>query len=119
MGEFRVVLRGLFPHLPGIGGEVDFIVAVVENTGTLGVKVSYDCGLFVFEEGFIGTHDLGVFLQALLDACAQLNEALDAIGRQKGVAANLLGLLANAVYPASPLDEADLRAWLSCRGQRP
>ena len=41
---------------------------------------------FVLEERLVGADDLGVLLQALADARAQPDDALDAVGRQEGVA---------------------------------
>ena len=61
----------------------------------------------VLEKGFVRADDLGVFLQALPDAGTQADDPFDAIGRQKRVAEDGLGLLADAVHTASPLDQAD------------
>ena len=107
MRQRGIVLRGLLPHLPGVGGKVHFVIAVVEHARAFGVEVANDGGLFVLEEGFVGAHDLGVFLQALLDAGAQLDQALHTLGRQERVAAYLFRLLADAVYPAGALNEPD------------
>ena len=81
---------------------------IVEDAGFFGEEVA-DEGvvLLVLEKGFVGADDLGVFVQALADARAQADEALDAIGGQEGVAEDLLGLLPDAVHAARALDEAD------------
>ena len=63
----------------------------------------------VLEEGLIGANDLGVLLQALADTRTQAKNPLDALGWQEGVDEDLLGLLADAIHPASPLDEANDR----------
>ena len=63
--------------------------------------------LVVLEEGFVRADHLGVLLQALPHAGAQADDALDAVGRQEGVAEDRLGLLADAVDAAGPLDQAD------------
>ena len=63
--------------------------------------------MLVFKERLVGAHHLGVFLQALLNAGAQADQALDTFGRQEGVAANLFGFLADAVNATGTLDEAN------------
>ena len=105
----RVGVAGVFPNLVGERGEVHFVVfRVVEDAGFFGEKVADEVVVFfVLEKGFVGADDLGVFLQALADARAQADEALDAIGGQKRVAENFLRLLADAIHAARALDEAD------------
>ena len=61
----------------------------------------------VLEEGLVGAHHLGVLVQALPHAGAQPDDALHAVGRQEGVAEDLLGLLPDAIHAARPLDQAD------------
>ena len=63
--------------------------------------------LFVLEKGFVRADDFGVFLETLADARAQADEALDALGRQKRVAENFLGFLADTIHAARALNEAD------------
>jgi hypothetical protein len=63
--------------------------------------------LFVFEKGFVRAHDFGVFVEALADARAQADEALDALCRHKRVAQDFLGFLADTVNAAGALNEAD------------
>src|SRR5947209_15831934 len=61
----------------------------------------------VFEEGFVRSDHLGILVESLPNARAQADKTLDAIRRQKRIAQNLLGLLADAIYSTSPLDQAD------------
>ena len=107
--EFRVAVGGVLPDLVGVGGEIDFGVGVaVEDAGLLVVEIEEFLPLaLVLEEGFIGADDLSVLVQALADARAQANDALDAIGGQERVAEDLLGLLADAIHAARALDQAD------------
>ena len=63
----------------------------------------------ILEKGFIGADHLGIGLQALAYTRAQLDDPLDAIGGQKAVAQNLLGLLADPVDAPGALDEPDDR----------
>ena len=98
---------GLFPDLPRIRGQIDFVVRVIQHALLFGVQVADGVGLFVFKKGFIGADDFGVFLQPLANALAQFDQVFHAVGRQKRVAKNLLRLLANAVHPASALNQAN------------
>ena len=61
----------------------------------------------ILKEGLVRADDFGVLLQALPHARAQADDALDAIGRQEGVAEDGVGLLADAVHAAGALDQAD------------
>ena len=63
----------------------------------------------VLEKGFIGTHNLGVLGQALADAGAKPDEALDAFGGQERVAEDRVGALADAVHSAGALNQPDDR----------
>jgi len=61
----------------------------------------------VLKKGFICANHLGIFLQPLPHAGTQADNAFDPVGRQKRVAQDGLGLLADAVHTASPLHQAD------------
>ena len=63
--------------------------------------------LLILEEGLVGADDLGVLAEAVPDAVAEVDDALNAVGGQEGVAENLFGLLPDAVDAASALDESD------------
>ena len=82
--DFRITIDGVFPDLPGVGGQIDLGVAVVvEDAVLLGVQVADQTVVViavVVEEGFVGADDFGVLDQALPDASAQPDETLDAIG---------------------------------------
>jgi hypothetical protein len=107
--EFRLVLRRLFPDLPGVGSKIDVVVTIVKDTGFLRVEVADGVGVVVLEKGFVGTHDFGVFQQALLDAGTQVDETFDAFGGQERVAVDFLCALADAVHPAGALNQPDDR----------
>src|SRR5262249_8523364 len=62
-----------------------------------------------FKEGLVGAQNLGVFFEALADSGAKANDALDAVGRQKGVAQDVFGALTDAVDAAGTLNQADDR----------
>ena len=81
----RIGVAGVFPDLVGQRREIHFVVLrVVQDAGFLREQVANDIVVFfVLEKGFVRADDFGVFVQALADARAQADEALDAIGGQE------------------------------------
>ncbi len=63
----------------------------------------------IFKKGFIGSNDLGILGEALLDAGAQPDNPFNAVGGEEGIAENLVVLLPNTVDTPRPLDQADDR----------
>ena len=104
-----VTVDGIFPDLEGIRAQIHFRVRVaIENTSFLREQITD--GLIVavvLKKGFVCANHLGIFLQPLPHAGTQADNAFDPIGRQKRVAQDGLGLLADAVHTASPLHQAN------------
>ena len=63
--------------------------------------------VFVLEERLVRADHLCVLAEPGPDSPAQVDDALNPLGGQEGVAQNLLGLLAYAVNAARTLDETD------------
>jgi hypothetical protein len=78
--------------------------------GLLGEQVAEGLVVaIVLEEGFVGAHHLGVLSEPLADAGAKADDLLDAVGWEKCVAEDLVGMLADAVDTARALEQADDR----------
>ena len=98
-----------FPYLVGVGSQVYVAFRVaVQDAGALVVQVE-DRHIVEFvvvlEERFVGADHLSVLLETLPDPPAQVDYALDTLGRKEGVAENLLCLLPDTVDAARTLDE--------------
>ena len=106
-----VAVDGVFPDLQGVGGQVDLAVGVpVQDSGVLVVQVEDGLVIgFVLEERLVGAHHLGVLLEPRPHPPAQLDDALDAVGRQEGMAQYLARVLADAVDAPGALDDSDDR----------
>ena len=109
--QLGVAVDGVLPDLVGVGSQVHLgVLVAVQDAGLLGEQVADDLVVpVVLKEGLIGADDFGVLLQALADAGAQADDPFNAVGRQEGVAEDLLGLLADAVHAAGALDKPDDR----------
>src|ERR1022692_671095 len=107
--ERWISVAGVFPNLVSQRREVHFVVRrIVEDAGLFSEEVADDrVVLFILKKGFVRADDFGVFVETLADARAQADEALDALCRDKRVAQNFLGFLADTIHAARTLNEAD------------
>ena len=85
----------------GIGGKVDvgFVVAV-EDAVFFVVEVENGLLVFIFEECFVRPDNFGIVAEARPDAGAKPEQTFDSFGGQKGIAEDVVRLLADAVYAA-------------------
>ena len=80
----------------------------IERGRIFGVEIAQLLAASVaFEEALVRADDLAVLSQPLHHAFAQVDDALDAVFGQEGVAADDLGSLADAVDAPRPLRQAD------------
>ncbi len=108
LAQRGVARGGVVPYLVSAGGEIHLAFVLVQDAGLLAVEFGDSLVVVVVvEEPLVGADDLGILLQSLSQAIAEMDHVLDAGGGQKAVAMDGVGRLADSIHATRSLDKAD------------
>ena len=63
------------------------------------------------EKHLVRAYNVGIGIDAVVEATSEIYDFLHTVGREEGVAINLVGLLADTVNTSCSLDKSDYGPW--------
>ena len=67
--------------------------------------------LVALEEHLVASHYVGCLVDAVVQALAQLDNLFHTVGREEGIADDVVALLSDTVHTSGSLNESDNRPW--------